>query len=183
MGGKMNTLLLLIAALLVALVLVAVLKNGKGKSAQKNAEAPRRKPFLTEREQAMHNRLTQSLPDLAVFAQVSFGALLTAKSYAARNTFDRKMADFVVCDRAFQVIAVIELDDKTHKNKKEEDAKRDALLERAGYRVIRYANVPDVQQIQRDFTPAPLTATPVAASKRQEPTLEPVREASPESAT
>lgn len=30
-----------------------------------------------------------------------FGALLSSRSRASRNTFDRKIADFVVCDKTF----------------------------------------------------------------------------------
>ena len=63
-----------------------------------------------------------------------------------------------MCDRAFQVLAVIELDDKSHQGKETQDAERDAMLERAGYRVIRYANVPDVAQVQKDFAQG--TASP-----------------------
>lgn len=167
----MNTLLLLAAALFVAMVLLVAIKGGKSKSASKNAETPRRKRLLTNREQAMHNRLTQALPDLVVLAQVSFGALLTAKSYATRNTFDRKIADFVITNKAFQVVAVVELDDKSHKDKAQADAKRDALLEEAGYSVIRYDNVPDVQQIRDDFASTLRAANPSAANP-MEPTLD-----------
>lgn len=116
-----------------------------------NAEQPRRKQLLSEREQAMHHRLSHALPEFLVLAQVSFGALLTAQAYATRNTFDRKTADFVVCNKAFQVLAVIELDDASHKGKTEKDATRDAMLVNAGYRVLRYPNIPDIDRVRVDF--------------------------------
>jgi len=125
-------------------------ENAPGKS----IEPPRRRQLLTEREQAMHNRLTQALPDLVVLAQVSFSALLTARAYATRNTFDRKTADFVVCDKAFEVLAVIELDDASHKAKAAKDDARDAMLTEAGYRVLRYPNIPDIERVRSDFSSA-----------------------------
>lgn len=134
------------AALLVLGVLVS-----KKKPRDQEGERPTKRKLLTQREEAMFNRLTQAAPHLIVLAQVSFGALLTAKTRTARNTFDRKIADFVLCDQALQPVAVIELDDASHKAKGELDAARDELLSSAGYKVIRYKNVPDIDQIQRDF--------------------------------
>jgi len=134
------------------LTIKLALKEKKTKANQSEREKPqRREPALTANEQAMYNRLAQALPDLIVLAQVSFGALLNAKSQATRNTFDRKIADFVVCDRAFQVLTVVELDDSSHKGKEEQDASRDSLLTKAGYRVLRYPRIPDIDQVQRDL--------------------------------
>lgn len=147
---------LIVLAVVIAVVLAVVAVAFAKKPAK--GEAPKKRRLLTEREQAMHNRLTQALPNAVILAQVSMGALLTARSRATRNRFDRKIVDFVVCDRAFQVLAVIELDDKSHQGKETQDAERDAMLERAGYRVIRYANVPDVTQVQKDFAQG--TASP-----------------------
>lgn len=76
-------------------------------------------------------------------AQVSLGALPSSRSRASRNTFDRKIADFVVCDKAFQVLATVELDD-SHWGSKARDTARDLLLTAAGYRVLRYNRIPDI---------------------------------------
>lgn len=149
----MKSLLPIVLIAIVALVALAIFAKQVSKAKAGKGEAPKRKRLMTEREQAMHNRLTQALPDFVVLAQVSFGALLTARAYAVRNTFDRKIADFVVCDRAFQVLAVIELDDASHKGKAEKDSERDALLTSTGYRVLRYANIPDIDRVRADFAP------------------------------
>lgn len=148
----MKTLLVLVVVLVVIAAVLAAMKK-KGSTENDTKEKPKRKSLMTEREQAMHNRLTQSLPDCVVLAQVSFSALLTARAYGTRNTFDRKTADFVVCDKAFQVLAVIELDDASHKGRTEKDAARDSLLKEAGYVVIRYANIPDVDRVRGDLKP------------------------------
>lgn len=163
----MKLMLWLVIGLVLVAIALAILTSGKKNRGVK--EKPARKRLLTEREEAMYNRLTQSLPDLIVLTQVSFGALLTAKAYAARNTFDRKIADFVVCDKSFQVLAIIELDDRSHRAKKEADADRDALLAAAKYRVIRYPNIPDVDTVRKAFAPPPLGNT---IAERIEPTLE-----------
>lgn len=107
---------------------------------------------MTEREQAMYHRLTSTLPNKPVLAQVSFGALLKCTTRSERNTYDRKIADFVVCDMALQPIAIIELDDASHANKREQDRARDNLLIAAGYRVLRYAQIPDGQQLITDIS-------------------------------
>lgn len=147
---------LLIAVVVLAVILfvvMAVLKAKKGEPTGDVKETPRKKALMTEQETAMYNRLKQSLPQHHVFTQVSFGALITAKSRAARNLFDRKIADFVVCDDALQVVATIELDDSSHRNKADSDKRRDELLTGAGYRVLRYKNIPDIDKVKADFAP------------------------------
>ncbi len=104
---------------------------------------------LTEREQAMYFRLTQALPEYVVLAQVAFSALLDTKDRPTRATFDRKVADFVVCTKAFEIAAVIELDDASHRGREEADAARNAMLERVAYRVLRFKNVPDAEALRK----------------------------------
>jgi very-short-patch-repair endonuclease len=153
----MKVLLIVMAVLL---VLLAVTTAALKKAAKKAKQVILARELLTGREQAMYFRLLEALPDHVILAQVSFGAMLTAKGVAARNTFDRKIADFVVCSKAFQTEAVIELDDSSHRNKAENDAARDAVLAVAGIRTIRYKNVPDVETVRRDFAaPRPVATT------------------------
>jgi very-short-patch-repair endonuclease len=64
------------------------------------------------------------------------------------------MADFVLCSKAFDVLAVIELDDSSHKSREREDADRDQWLTKAGYRVVRYPQIPDEAKLLADFMPA-----------------------------
>jgi very-short-patch-repair endonuclease len=97
-----------------------------------------------------------ALPQYRVLPQISFGALLvpavSGKDYnATRATFSQKIADFVVCDAAMQVIAIVELDDRTHNAEK--DARRDAMLEDAGYSVVRFPSrhKPDSMKIRQVF--------------------------------
>lgn len=148
----MNATWVLLAIILIAAVVIGELAK---KQVSGSAERPKRRWPLTKNEAAMYHRLVQALPGKVIFAQVSFGALLTARSRAARNRFDRKVADFVVCDKALQVLAVIELDDSSHKGREFKDAARDKLLLEAGYRVIRYPRIPNVEKLRSDFGEQP----------------------------
>jgi len=160
----MNTFLFMVGLLSVGL-LVFVLAARK-KAAQNRSgfvDRPKARPPLTAREQAMYNRLVQTLPDLVVLPQVSFGALLTARTRAARSSFSRKIADFVVCDRSFKVVAVVALGDKSSKGRSQRDLDRDALLLQAGYRVLRYPRVPDVGRVEADFDPTLASVSPIGS--------------------
>lgn len=88
-----------------------------------------------------------------------------------RNTFDRKRADFVICEKSFKVVAIVELDDSSHDGKKARDEKRDAkLLTTAGYRVLRYRGIPDIDRVQADFSPPPPPILGQEGSARIDPT-------------
>jgi hypothetical protein len=103
-----------------------------------------RKPLMTENEKAFFRTLQRALSGHQVFPQVSFAAFLTddgkltqQKRWAVRSRFDRKIADFVVCDRnTLEIVAIIELDDRTHSSAA--DRKRDELTKAAGYQTIRF---------------------------------------------
>ena len=138
--------LLAIAALLLLLAMLAVRANAKSR-------APLRlhkKPVMTAREQQMYRLLQTALPECTVLAQVAFSALVTAKGWANRNRFDRKVADFVLCSQQLNVIAVIELDDRSHAGREREDKERDDMLRLAGYVTLRYANFPSQQALRAD---------------------------------
>ena len=157
---------ILIGGIALLAVIVAALK-GQGRT--ESNERPKARAPVSMNEQGMYNRLVQALPDAVVLSQVSFGALLTAKARAVRNTFDRKIADFVVCSKAFEVLAIVELDDSSHRDNAAKDAKRDSLLKAAGYRVLRYPRIPDIDQVRRDLAPPSLKAG--GGDVRIEPTL------------
>jgi len=157
----MNTFLFMVVLLVVGvLVFLVVAKKRSERNTSNFVDKPKARAPLTAREQAMYNRLVQTLPDLVVLPQVSFGALLTARTRAARSTFSRKIADFVVCDRSFKVVAVVELGDKNQKDKARRDPDRDAMLIEAGYRVLRYQRVPDIGRVEADFDPSLASVSP-----------------------
>ncbi|WP_436862357.1 DUF2726 domain-containing protein [Acinetobacter haemolyticus] len=123
--------------------------NKGNKKGERNPIKGRR--IISMNEQPTFLRLREALPDHIVLAQVAFSAFMTAKGYATRNLFNRKVADYVVLDKQFNVVAIVELDDSSHKGKEEKDAERDALIAEAGHRLIRYQRTPDLDQIKKDF--------------------------------
>jgi very-short-patch-repair endonuclease len=139
----------------VIFVLIAAVVSGrKGgpKTSANDIEIRKRRP-LTEREQSMYFRLCSTFPELVVLSQVSFSALLISPQQSTRNGYNRKVADFVLCTKAFDVLAVIELDDKSHNGKEAADEVRDSWLKSAGLRIIRYPNIPDESRLKTDFPP------------------------------
>lgn len=103
----------------------------------------RRKPLLTPNETEFLYRLRRALPGHHVFPQVSFAAFITDDGklstnarWSVRAKFDRKIADYVICDRNLTVLALVELDDRTHVASA--DRQRDALTRAAGYQTLRF---------------------------------------------
>ncbi|TCB11602.1 DUF2726 domain-containing protein [Acinetobacter sp. ANC 4641] len=107
---------------------------------------------LTMNEQPTFRKLRETLePEYVVLSQVSFSAILWTWSNSVRNRYNRKIVDFVICDKGFNVVAVIELDDSSHKGKEERDAERDLLLNEAGITVFRYNFTPESSKILEDI--------------------------------
>ena len=53
-------------------------------------------------------------------------------------------------------MVIIELDDPSHIGKEQEDAERDAMLNEAGYIVLRFTEIPSIRQLRKHIgiTPA-----------------------------
>ncbi len=96
--------------------------------------------------------LKQAFPEYHILAQVAFSALITNSHYKIRALFNRKVTDFVILNADMHVIAIIELDDPSHIGTKQEDAERDAMFHEAGYRVVRYTEIPSIRQLQSDLS-------------------------------
>ena len=106
------------------------------------------KPFLTNHEKAFCAKLSRAVEGMGqyrVHAQVAMGAIMRTKSgldqstaRGVRNRFDRKIVDFVIVDMNMDVVALVELDDRTHSS--ERDAARDAMTAAAGYVTVRMRN-------------------------------------------
>ena len=145
----MKSLFWMALAIAVIAVIVAALKAKK--EPQSGDESPTAKTPLSENEKQFFKLIAVALPNSVVLAQVSFGALLNAKQFKVRNTFDRKIADFVLLDKELEVVACVELDDSSHRGREQDDAARDKMLTEAGYRVVRYAKRPTSEKLGIDF--------------------------------
>jgi len=128
--------------------------------AQLPPPALKARPVMTPNEEEFFGRLQRALPEYDVLAQVGMGALLTTTVsedhpafWELRKQFAQKIADFVVLRRGEKspsaVVAVIELDDRTHDKRK--DAERDAMLASVGIRTVRFESraKPSEQEIRR----------------------------------
>jgi very-short-patch-repair endonuclease len=83
-----------------------------------------------------------ALPDHYIFPQVAMSALLDTTSSDKRTAHGDRLriaqqrVDYVVCTKSCEVVAVVELDDKTHSRAK--DQLRDARLEQGRIRTVRF---------------------------------------------
>lgn len=140
------TLTFVLLAVVALVVLGLYLLNRKMASTPK--EAPRRRLPVSKTGQAMYLRIREAFPEHVVLAQVAFSSLLTARHGRTRATFDRKVADFVLCTKSFEVLAVFELDDLSHRDNSDLNAAKDLLLSDAGYAVLRFKTAPSVDEIR-----------------------------------
>jgi very-short-patch-repair endonuclease len=160
----MNNIALIVIATFALLLVASLLPKKQSKlKPLSQLKLSARRP-LTAREQQMFFRLTETLTDCTVFAQMPLAALLTSADRQDRNRFDRKIADFLICTKTLTPIAVIELDDASHNNKAARDADRDAMLKNAGYQTIRYRDFPTSTQIRQDIETAFKTTSGLASS-------------------
>ncbi len=136
---------------LAVIVIAFLMFGGKNKKPKQQHTLISAKPILTKRELQFFAVLEQALPRAYIFPQVSFSAILTTKGFYTRSQFNRKIADFVVCDERMNIVAIIELDDSSHKGREQQDAVRDAMLNEAGYPVLRYAQIPQAPQVIKDM--------------------------------
>jgi hypothetical protein len=129
----------LILVVLVATVVVASVKKTKGTD---RTGTYKRRKLMTDNEEEFFGRLVVALPDHYIFTQVAMSALLDTassdkrKAHGDRLRIAQQRVDYVVCTRSCEVVAVVELDDRTHSHTK--DQLRDARLEQAGIRTVRF---------------------------------------------
>lgn len=97
---------------------------------------------MTDNELEFFGRLVAALPEHYIFPQVALSALIEAASsdkktaHSDRLKIAQQRADYVVCTKNGDVVAVVELDDRSHSAAK--DQLRDSRLEQAGIRTIRF---------------------------------------------
>lgn len=170
-----SNLITLLAVVAAGAVGLAVLKAKL--AGQQSAGAKfKQKTLLTPNELEFLGRLEAAAPELRFFPQVAMGALLdpaVSRSdgkayYRLRGMFSQKIVDFVAQRRSDgAIVAIIELDDRTHDSAK--DAKRDEMLQSAGYRIVRWhsKSKPDLASIRAElFSPSPAGAVQPAAANR-----------------
>ncbi|GAC1374905.1 MAG: DUF2726 domain-containing protein [Aquirhabdus sp.] len=157
------TLLIILAVIAgIVMILIAALVNQGNRHARWRSEWKKNdkdhtpiktRPLLTVNELPIFLKLRKALPDHIILTQVALSALLSSTGQVTRNRFNRYRADFVILDKEAHVVAIIELNDESHKLQNGKVDERHAMLTEANYHVIRYSHTPDIEQIQRDCTP------------------------------
>jgi hypothetical protein len=151
---------LVVGLVFVAVIAVVVFKKG-GLLGDKDGAWPfyAKRP-LSQPEQVLYHRLVSSLPEHIVLAQVQASRILGVKKgfkfHEWNNRINRLSYDFVVCTKDSTVVAVIELDDKSHDSisRVETDKKKEKATLAAGIRLIRWhvKSLPDRAAIQAAFS-------------------------------
>lgn len=156
---------LLLAAVFVALILIALTLARVKTGGRSGTYRPR--PLMTDNELEFFGRLVAALPEHYIFPQVAMSALLDASSsdkkvaHSDRLRIAQQRIDYVVCDKRCEVVAVVELDDRTHSRAK--DKVRDGRLEQAAIKTVRFQSrqKPTADAIRAAVLPAP-APTPAA---------------------
>ena len=160
-GASMSTGVIVVLVLIVCLpVLSSLVRRGSRVRGEWPFYAKRP---LSQPEQVLYHRLVQALPDRIVLAQVQVSRVLGVKKgfnfYEWNNRIDRMSYDFVVCAKDSSVLAVIELDDKSHgsESRQKADARKDRATSAAGIRMIRWnvKALPDQDVIREAFLEMP----------------------------
>lgn len=153
---NVKLMVILVFFFLAAAILISTLTNINRKNSLGRYKA---KKIMTENELEFFRRLVDALPEYFIFPQVAMSALLEAYGSTEKQTHINRLKiaqqriDYVVCDGKCQVIAVIELDDKTHIPSK--DKIRDDRLMQAGIKTIRFQSnrKPTKNEIRNNVSP------------------------------
>lgn len=100
--------------------------------------------LLTDRELSLYQSLLSLYPDYKVFVQVALSQLIEVDRnhpdrQSTRARYQQLVADFVLCRSDLSVVAVIELDDRSHDNPRNQyaDARKSKALKHARIRLVR----------------------------------------------
>jgi len=162
----MNIVLVLPLVVALAMLLGLVLRQGKKRGRD---PAYKSRAIMTENELEFFGRLVVALPEHYIFPQVGMTALLESAAtnrghaHSDRLRIAQQRIDYVVCNRRCEVVAVVELDDKTHSVAK--DQVRDGRLAQGGFRTVRFQSrqKPSPAAIRAAVLPAVVPVSEAAA--------------------
>lgn len=123
--------------------------------------ALKQRAIFSPQQQLIYQRLKTVLPEQHILAQVSFDALLTTKYPRTRSKYRNMVADFVLLDSNHHIIAVVALTESHALKRLKQDYYEDDLLKMAGYKVLRYQQVPHLNELKRDFLNAHIVVEPM----------------------
>jgi very-short-patch-repair endonuclease len=139
----MKLLLAILVVLAIGLAILSLVIRSKRGRTDRPWPYFAKKP-LTVPEQILYFRLLKALPDQIVLAQVQLSRMLGVKKGSDYqrwfNRINQMSADFVICTKDATIVAVIELDDSSHRNdrRRTTDEKKGRALGAAGIKVVRW---------------------------------------------
>lgn len=150
--GLQNLTQILIVLIIVSLTVLGVWIVKRKKKVALNKGVYQLKPLLTQNEKDCFKHLKSIFPEYHICPQVCMGAVLDPRDeygpektqqqktelLILRNKISSKMIDFVFLDKNLNAAFIVELDDKSHDNKQEQDAQRDQHLRLAGLNTVRF---------------------------------------------
>lgn len=114
-----------------------------------------KRTLLTNSEKQMFDRLQDALYEHIVLPQVALSQIIECEGGnfgTTWNKISRKVCDYVVCNKDFSVVAVVELDAWSHKYEKQQqkDADKDSAVTSAGLKMVRFdaRNIPRGPEIR-----------------------------------
>lgn len=150
------------AAVVVAVIALVAIALRRSKRSKDDGAWPyfARRP-LSNPEQVLYFRLQRALPDHMVLAQVQLSRILGVKKGRRYqywlNRIHQLSADFVICAKDASVLAVVELDDASHRGerRREADARKTRAVEAAGLNLVRWnvSSLPDDGAIRSAVLP------------------------------
>jgi hypothetical protein len=143
--------LILAGAIVVAGIMFMYARSRK--AAKESAYVPRRP--LKSYEQTLYWRLVKALPDHAVLAQICMNRCVAVKGRNAA-TLARENLDFVICNKALRILAVIEIEDESRPltdHRRNIEWLKEEALDAAGIRLIKCSptSLPSEAYIAMEF--------------------------------
>lgn len=154
------------APVFLAAIILLVAGYYAWKKFRKTGDAEHTLPFLakqsllSEPEQDLYWRLLAALPGLIVLGQVALNRVIqlersVAKDWRWRRRLDGRSLDFVICRKDGTVVAAIELDISSHRNRSRSESAKNRILDAAGIPLLRWSanSLPSLEEIKRQIAP------------------------------
>ncbi|MCA9457798.1 MAG: DUF2726 domain-containing protein [Nitrospira sp.] len=141
MSSFANSLVPNLIGIVAILIVISSIKSLLSSKRKGNSRFISKHP-LTAPEQEFYFILSEAVPDLLILPQVAFSRFLETQGGNDKENFSlfatarQKVVDYLICDKSFNIICAIELDDRTHNRHK--DSKRDAILKESGITCLRF---------------------------------------------
>ena len=130
-------------AIVIGLGLVAmIVLQATGRGSSLLAPPFRAKALLNKSEQSLYRALIKRAPpDLRVLCQVSYGEILSCRNRKKFFSINSKRADFVICDKKWMPVGVVEYQGSGHFGSTSKSARNAALRDRVKRKAVEEAGL------------------------------------------